>query len=117
MVIVRAFIDFRCDGFFNAGTDWPLAGTSITATLPDGALRTAVVDSAGNALITGVSLAAGQPLIIRADNPPLPAWVATSGFGLAACAPTTVAVPTARFSTFGTIHVDFRWNIEAGTTP
>ncbi|MCW5879779.1 MAG: hypothetical protein KIS91_02420 [Anaerolineae bacterium] len=117
MVIVRAFIDFRCDGFFNAGTDWPLAGTSITASLPDGAMRRAVVDSAGNALITGVSLAAGQQLIVRADDPRLPAWVAASGFDLAACAPTEVAVPVSRFSTFGTAHVDFRWNIEAGATP
>ncbi len=118
-VVVRAFIDFGCDGFFNRGTDWPLAGTTITARLPDGSTRTAVVNENGDALLTGVNLAAGQPVVVSVDGgPTLPTWVQQAGYGLTPCggAPTTRSLTRAEFGLFEAAYLDFRFGLTSGAT-
>ncbi len=116
ILVIRAFIDFGCDTFFNRGTDWPLAGTTVTAILPDGTRRTAIVDENGNAVITGVNLTAGQPLLVTTDGgPPSPTWVQQAGFGLAACPGSGAArLTTTNFTLFGVAYVDLRYNLSGG---
>ncbi len=114
IVVVRAFIDFGCDGFFNPGTDWPLFGTTVTVRLPDGSTRVAVVDENGNAVLTGVNLGAGQAVTVTADNtPPAPTWVQQFGYSLTPCggSPTSVTRSTSTFTLFGVTYVDFRYSI------
>ena len=114
VIVVRAYIDFGCDNFFNRGTDYPLFGTTVTATLPDGTRRTGVVDENGNAVISGVNLSPNDSVTLTVDDPPPPpTWVQQSNYGLAACsaAPTTVSTPTTRFTLFGVTFVDFRFGL------
>ncbi len=113
LVVVRAFIDYGCDSFFNRGVDWPLTGTTVTATLPDGTTRVAVVDDNGNAVLSGINLAAGQSVQITADNPPpAPAWLTQSGYRLVPCAGSPqVSLSRANFSAFNVVYADFRYNI------
>jgi len=111
IVVVRAFIDYGCDAFYNPGTDYPLFGTTVTATLPDGSTRTAVVDENGNATISGINLNAAQSITVTVSDPPSPTWVQQFGYRLSACpnSPMTVTVPRSSFTTFGTAFVDFRF--------
>lgn len=116
-VVVRAYLDFGCDGFFNRGTDWPLAGTTITARLPDGSTRTAIVNENGDALLTGVNLAAGQPVVVSVDGgPTLPTWVQQAGYGLAPCgsSPTTRSLTRSEFGLFDVAYLDFRFGLTSG---
>lgn len=114
VIVVRAFIDFGCDSFFNRGTDYPLYGTTVIATLPDGTRRAGIVDENGNALISGVNLSPNDSVTLTVDNPPpAPTWVQQSNYGLMTCpnAPTTVSASTTSFSLFGVTFVDFRFGL------
>ncbi|MCW5850761.1 MAG: hypothetical protein KIT87_11860, partial [Anaerolineae bacterium] len=113
VVVVRAFIDYGCDSYFNRGVDWPLTGTTVTATLPDGATRVAVVDYNGNAVLSGINLAEGQTLQVAADDPPpAPTWLTQAGYRLVPCAGSPrVTLSRANFSAFNVVYVDFRYSI------
>ncbi len=50
---VRAFVDFRCDRFFKAGADRPLASYTVMVTFANGATMTAVTSDAGFAFFSG----------------------------------------------------------------
>lgn len=113
-MVIRAYIDFGCDGFFNRGTDWPLAGTTITVRLPDGTVRTAVVDENGNATVSGINLGTGQTLTVMADSaPPSPTWVQQFGYDVTPCprAPASVTLGRANFGVFDVAFVDFTYTI------
>lgn len=114
VIVVRAYIDFGCDSFFNRGTDYPLYGAAVTATLPDGTRRTGIVDENGNAVISGVNLSPGDGVRLTVDDPPpAPTWVQQSNSTLGACSnsPTTTSVATTGFSLFGVAFVDFRFGL------
>ena len=113
LVVVRAFIDYGCDSFFNRGVDWPLAGTMVTATLPDGTTRLAVVDYNGNAVLSGINLPAGQSVQVTADDPPpAPTWLTQAGYRLVPCAGSPhVTLTRANFSAFNVVYLDLRYNI------
>jgi hypothetical protein len=113
IVIVRTFIDFGCDSFFNRGIDWPLSGSTITATLPDGTTRSLVADNNGGAILTGINLAPGQSLRLAGEMPPpAPAWVTQSGYTLAPCTGSpTVSLSRATFSGLNVAYVDIRYNL------
>ncbi len=113
IVVVRAFIDFGCDGFFNRGTDYPLYGATVTATLPDGTRLVSIVDENGNAVISGVNLAATDSIQVSIDSPPLPTWVQQASYGLAACgtSPMTVTLQRSNFGLFGVAFTDFRFGL------
>jgi hypothetical protein len=112
-VVIRAYIDFGCDGFFNRGTDYPLFGATVTATLPNGTTRTAVVNENGNAVITGVNLTPSDSIQVSIDAPPLPTWVQQFGYDLAACGNslTTRTVMRSDFGVLGVTFVDFRFGL------
>ncbi len=113
ILVVRSFIDFGCDGFFNRGTDFPLFGTTVTATLPDGSTRVAIVDENGNAVISGLNLAAGQTVQLSVDNPSAPTWVQQSGSVLEPCptSPSVMTISREMFTTFGVAYADFRFTL------
>ncbi len=110
MVVVRAYLDLGCDGFFNRGTDWPLAGASVTARLPDGSVRTGVADANGNILLTGINMVANEQLELELTDAPTPTWVQQAGFGLQACpsSPSRVTLLGSNFGLFRVAFVDFR---------
>ena len=107
ILIIRTFIDRYCDGTF----DFPLPGTTVTATLPDGTTRTAVSDANGDAYITGLFMTSGQSVTVTADNPALPTWVQTSNNGLVPCTSSQQTFSTSQFTLFNTREVNFRWNL------
>jgi hypothetical protein len=116
------YIDFGCDGFFNRGTDWPLAGTTVIARLPDGSTRVAVVNENGDALLSGINLAAGQTVALSTDaTPVLPTWVQQFGYGLRACPniATTRTLGRGDFGLFEVAYVDLRFGltVSPGATP
>ncbi len=113
VVQLRAFIDLRCDGFFNAGTDTPLTGTAITASLPDGSARVLTVDAQGNAALTGITLPPGASVTLSVSQPNAPPWVAQQGSTLTSCSsgPTSFTLGRSNFSSFGVAFRDFRWDI------
>ena len=114
VIVVRAYIDFGCDNYFNRGTDYPLFGATVTASLPDGTRRTATVDENGNAVVSGINLAPNDSVTLTVDNPPpAPTWVQQSNYGLSACsgAPTTTSAPRTSFTLFGVTFVDFRFGL------
>ncbi|MCW5848930.1 MAG: cupredoxin family copper-binding protein [Anaerolineae bacterium] len=113
VVVVRAFIDFGCDGFFNRGTDYPLYGATVTATLPDGTRLVSIVDENGNAVISGINLAATDAIQVSIDSPPLPTWVQQASLGLAPCgtSPTTLTLQRSNFGLFGVAFTDFRFGL------
>ncbi len=111
LIVVRAFVDFGCDSFYNAGTDWPLMGSTLTAYLPDGTTRTAVVDMNGNAIFTGINFPAGYSVRLKAEVVP-PTWVQQSGFTLSPCLGTSEATLNATAFTGSRVaFTDFRYNI------
>ena len=113
VVVVRAFIDFGCDGFFNRGTDYPLYGSTVTATLPNGTRLVSVVDENGNAVLSGINLGVNDSIQVSIDSPPLPTWVQQASLGLAPCgsAPTTVTLQRSNFGLFGVAFTDFRFGL------
>ena len=113
LVVVRAYIDFGCDGFFSRGSDWPLAGATVTARLPDGTVRTAVADANGNILLSGVNMVAGESVEIELLDTPTPTWVQQAGFGLQACPSSSsrVTLTSSNFGLFRVAYVDFRQSL------
>ena len=116
IVVVRTYIDFGCDRFFNRGLDYPLTGTTLTATLPDGRTLTTIVNENGDALFNGVALAPGATLRVAVDGgPALPTWVQQAGYRLAPCdSEPTVTLSRADFGLFDVTYVDFRYQLVAG---
>ncbi|MCW5852124.1 MAG: hypothetical protein KIT87_18770 [Anaerolineae bacterium] len=116
IVVVRAYIDFGCDRFFNRGLDYPLAGTSLTATLPDGRAFSAIVNENGDALFNGIALAPDRSVQIRVDGGPvLPTWVRQAGYGLELCQDgPSVSLSRANFGLFDVAYVDFRYHLVTG---
>lgn len=113
VVQLRAFIDLRCDSFFNAGTDTPLTGTEIAASLPDGSTRVLPVDAQGNAALAGITLPPGATVTLSVSQPNAPPWVAQQGLRLTSCTsgPTSFTLGRSNFSAFGVAFRDFRWDI------
>lgn len=113
VVQLRAFIDLRCDTFFNAGTDTPLTGTEITASLPDGSARKLIVDAQGNAALAAITLPPGATVTLAVSAPNAPPWVAQQGSSLTSCSsgPTSFTLGRSNFSAFGVAFRDFRWDI------
>ena len=113
LVVVRAFIDFGCDGFFSRGSDWPLAGATVTARLPDGSVRTGVADANGNILLSGVNMVTGETLEIELTDTPAPTWVQQAGFGLQACPSSSsrMTLSASNFGLFRVAFVDFRQSL------
>lgn len=113
VLVVRAYIDLGCDAFFNFGTDYPLAGTTILARLPDGNTRVAVADSSGSTVISGITLPPDQNVILEPEGDPAsPTWLAQSGVALIPCpGMPRVSVPRERFGSFNFGYVDIRYTL------
>lgn len=111
ILVVRAYIDFRCDGFYNRGTDWPLAGATIAGRLPDGTTRMLVGEAQGSAVMHAINLPAGQSLTVRVDDTPRPTWLAQDGYRLIPCANTEAQLTRANFGPLNVAFVDFRYTI------
>ena len=112
-IVVRVFIDFGCDRFFNRGLDWPLSGALVMARLPDGQTRAVVMNEDGEGTITGVDLPPGQAITLAAEEPvPAPTWISAQGFALASCPGSGQATLTrSNFSPFGVTYVDLRYTL------
>lgn len=113
LVALRVFIDFGCDSFFNRGVDWPLAGATVKATLPDGSVRPIAIDNNGAGVLSGINLAPGQALLLEAETPlPAPAWINQFGYALAPCVGSPrMSLTRDQFSAFNVAYVDLRFNI------
>ena len=111
-VVVRAFIDYGCNVFFNPGTDQPLVNFPVTGLLPDGAALRGVTNSQGEALLTGVRLLPGEALDFDLGAPAAPAWVTQSGLRLVPCPNgEAVRVSRDRFGVGGVAYVDLRYTL------
>ncbi|MFN8498215.1 MAG: S8 family serine peptidase [Anaerolineae bacterium] len=110
-VLVRAFIDYGCNVFWTPG-DTPLVGTTLMLAMPDGTTKTTTVDSAGNAIFSGVTLPPGTSATLMADSPAQPTWVGAQGLTLNSCpnSPTTITLTPSSFNR-GQAYEDFRWNV------
>ncbi|MFN8485065.1 MAG: S8 family serine peptidase [Anaerolineae bacterium] len=110
-VLVRAFIDYGCNVFWTPG-DTPLVGTTLMLAMPDGTTKTTTVDSAGNAIFTGVTLPPQTSATLTADSPVQPTWIGAQGLTLNSCpnSPTSVTLTPSSFNR-GQAYEDFRWNV------
>lgn len=112
VLAVRAFLDLRCDRFFNAGVDTPLGGTRVIATLPDGSQRSVVTNRWGETLLTGLNLPPGGRIHLTTDPPPAPWWVAEGGQSLTPCGSSTgIYLAAADFGLLGVTSLDLRWGL------
>ena len=83
---VRVFTDGRCLNQFNEGTDYPLTGTTVEATLPGGRRMIAIADEKGIATISSIKAGILAEVQINVDdNPPLPTWMQAQGLGVERC--------------------------------
>lgn len=113
IVVARVYLDLRCDTFFNAGTDAPLAGSLVAAYLPDGTKRVASVDRSGDAAFAGIQIGAGSVMQITVERLVPPAWVQISGEQLIGCpnSPPTISLRPTDFGPLGVRHVELRSTI------
>ena len=113
VLVVRAYMDLGCDAFFNFGTDYPLAGTTVLARLPNGTTRIAVADSQGSTVVSGITLAPGEDVTLEPEGEPAaPTWLSQSGFVLVPCpGMPRLSVTRDRFGSFNFGYVDLRYTL------